>query len=105
MQCGQADSGGASSSMRHSCLFHMYSRLKKIVQGNDSDPQHRNSVVATANSNVQHSSSARDAATWQAWLHSIIESPYLANFFLLAIIVNSVLLGICLLYTSDAADE
>lgn len=79
--------------MRQNTVFRMYNRLQIYLFGNDADPEHRSSVVATAYNNVQRSSAAHYAVPWQAWLHSIVESPYLSNFFMMAIIVNSVLLG------------
>ena len=79
--------------MRHNCIYRMYSKMKTFVCGNASDPHHRNSVVSTAYQSFRRSSAAHYAVTSQSWLRGIIESPYLANFFLLAIIVNSVLLG------------
>jgi hypothetical protein len=65
----------------------MYNWLQKYFFGHSNDPHPQMSVTANAQSNVRRSS------TWQGWLHTIIESQYMTNFFLLAIVVNAVMLG------------
>lgn len=76
--------------MHHNFVIRMYNRLRLHQFGDETDPGHQGSVVASDHNIVWHSSTVQAG---QAWLHTMIESPYLANFFLLAIIVNSVLLG------------
>jgi Ion transport protein len=88
-----ADRDGNDANLRRNCVIRMYNGLRKYVLRDDTDPHRQVSIIANAHSNLRHSFAAQYAVASHAWLHRIVESQHMANCFLLAIIVNSVMLG------------